>query len=98
MTSWHVAETKEGVQFKVKLQPRAKKNEICGIQGEELKVRLTAPPVDGEANDAFIKFLASCLKISRATIKIVSGHTNPHKLIHIEGIDKATLIKSLNLK
>lgn len=97
MTSWNVTETKDGVQFKVKLQPRAKKNEICGVQGEEMKVRLTSPPVEGEANDAFIKFLSKRLKIPRAHIKIASGHTNPHKIIHIEGIDKTTLMKNFDI-
>lgn len=88
-------QTKKGIQFKIKVQPRASKNEITGLQGDALKIRLTAPPVDGEANEACIKFLAGYFKVPRKQVSIISGLTSQHKLIEIEGLTQETLIKSL---
>lgn len=71
------------MRFSVRLQPRASKNEIAGLQGRALKVRVTAPPVDGLANDALIEFLSRALNTSRRNVCIVSGHTSRTKLIEI---------------
>jgi uncharacterized protein len=71
------------VRFSVRLQPRASKNEIAGLQGAALKVRVTAPPVDGLANEALIELLSRTLKTSRRNVCIVSGHTSRTKLIEI---------------
>lgn len=71
------------MRFSVRLQPRASKNEIAGLQGRALKVRVTAPPVDGLANDALIELLSRALNTSRRNVCIVSGHTSRTKLIEI---------------
>jgi len=92
MSSWKIMETNDGVQFKLKIQPRASKNEVSCLQGDALKVRLTAPPVDGAANNACIDFIARLLGVPKKTVKIVSGHTNPHKMIEVEGISKADVL------
>jgi uncharacterized protein (TIGR00251 family) len=73
----------DAVRFSVRLQPRASKNEIVGLQGASLKVRVTAPPVDGLANEALIEFLSSALKISRRNVCIVSGHSSRTKVVEI---------------
>jgi len=95
MRAWTVKETQKGIQFKIKVQPRASKNEIIGLQGEALKIRLMAPPVDGEANEACIRFLADFFRVPRKRIKIISGLTSPHKLIEIEGITQEELKQRL---
>lgn len=82
--------TPEGVTVSLLIQPRASKNEIVGPQGESLKVRLTAPPVDGAANKMCAAFLAKCLGISKSSLEIVSGQSSRHKQILIrsdEGVD-----------
>jgi len=80
-----VKETNKGIQFKIKVQPRASRNEISGWQGDALKIRLTAPPVDGEANEACLKFLAEYFHVSRKQVRIASGLKSKHKIIEIEG-------------
>ena len=74
------------VRFSVRLQPRASKNEIVGLQGTSLKVRVTAPPVEGMANDALVEVLSKALKISRRNVCIVSGHSSRTKLIEISEV------------
>jgi uncharacterized protein (TIGR00251 family) len=75
------------VRFSVRLQPRASKNEIVGLQGVSLKVRVTAPPVDGLANEALIEFLSTALKISRRNVCIVSGHSSRTKVVEISEVN-----------
>ncbi len=76
-----------GVLLAVFVQPRSSKNQICGLQNGELKLRLTAPPVDGAANDCCREFLARLFRISRSSITIVAGEASRHKRIRLEGID-----------
>jgi uncharacterized protein (TIGR00251 family) len=75
------------VRFSVRLQPRASKNEIVGLQGTSLKVRVTAPPVEGMANDALVELLSKALKISRRNVCIVSGNSSRTKVIEISEVD-----------
>ena len=75
------------VRFSVRLQPRASKNEIVGLQGTSLKVRVTAPPVEGMANDALVELLSKALKISRRNVCIVSGNSSRTKVVEISGVE-----------
>lgn len=75
------------MRFSIRLQPRASKNEIAGLHGSSLKIRLTAPPVDGLANDALIGFLSDKLGVARRNVCIVSGHTSRTKVVEIGGVD-----------
>ena len=77
----------DAVRFSVRLQPRASKNEIVGLQGISLKVRVTAPPVEGMANDALLELLSKELQTSRRNVCIVSGHSARTKVIEISGVD-----------
>jgi uncharacterized protein len=77
----------DAVRFSVRLQPRASKNEIAGLQGVALKVRVTAPPVDGLANEAMVELLSKALDTSRRNVCIVSGHSSRTKVIEISGAD-----------
>lgn len=96
MTSWRITETSAGVQFGLRIQPRAAKNEIVGVQGDALKVRLTAPPVDGEANEACIKFLAQWLGVPKSSVEIITGHTGRNKIVLARGIDKEQLLQKVS--
>jgi len=86
-----------GVQFNVYLQPRASRNEICGIRGEELKLRLTAPPVDDAANKLCIEFLAGELKVAKSRVTITSGAKSRHKTIRVSGINGDALFALLGI-
>lgn len=75
-----------GATFAVKVHPRAKKNAITGEVGDALKLDLTAPPVDGRANEACIEFLAKLLKVARSSVTIASGQTSRNKVIRVAGL------------
>jgi len=77
----------DAVRFSVRLQPRASKNEIVGLRGISLKVRVTAPPVEGMANDALVELLSKELRTPRRNVCIVSGHSSRTKVVEISGVD-----------
>jgi uncharacterized protein (TIGR00251 family) len=77
----------DAVRFSVRLQPRASKNEISGVQGVSLKVRVAAPPVDGLANEALIDSLSVALKVPRRNVCIVSGFSSRTKLVEVREVD-----------
>jgi uncharacterized protein (TIGR00251 family) len=68
----------------IRVQPRASQNEFAGVVGEQLKVRLTAPPVDGKANLALLKFLAKCCDVPRGQVTLLSGDTGRNKRVRID--------------
>lgn len=61
------------------IQPRASKNEIAGMHGDALKIRLTAPPVGGAANKMCLKYMAKCLSVPVSRLEILSGQTSRTK-------------------
>lgn len=75
-----------GVTFAVKVHPRAKKNAITGEVGNALKLALTAPPVDGKANQACVEFFAKFLKVPRSSVTIAAGQTSRNKVIRVAGL------------
>jgi uncharacterized protein (TIGR00251 family) len=93
-----ITEVADGIVIRLHLQPRASKTEICGIQGEELKVRVTSPPVDDAANKLCIEFFAKTLKIPKSALTIISGQKSRHKRLFIPGVilkDVSDLITTL---
>lgn len=76
-----VTEKDGWITFKCRVQPGASKNSISGLYGDSLKICLTAPPVDGKANEEFIRFLSKALDIPKSYVIIVLGATNRSKLI-----------------
>ena len=80
---------------KIYLQPKASKNEIVGPYRDGIKVKVTAPPVEGKANDALIRFLAKELGISPSSIEIVKGHHSREKTLKISGTLDQELMKKL---
>jgi uncharacterized protein len=82
-TGLDVRERADSIRIAVKVQPRSSRNEIMGVSGGALKIKLTAPPVDGAANSALVELLASELEIPKRRISIVSGETSRSKLVEI---------------
>jgi hypothetical protein len=74
---------KDGCTLFIKVIPRASENIVVGEENGELKVRLKAPPVDGAANEALVRFLAERLKTTRSSIELVSGETSRHKVVRV---------------
>jgi uncharacterized protein (TIGR00251 family) len=68
----------------VRLQPRASRDEIAGVHGEQLKIRLTAPPVDGKANQTLLKFLAKICGVGAGQVSLISGDSSRNKRVRIE--------------
>lgn len=81
-----ISETFDSVTFSVHVQPRASKNEVCGVQGDALKLRLTSPPVEGEANRLCVEFLAKLLKVPKSAVSLVAGEKSRHKTIRVMGV------------
>ena len=76
----------DGVLLSVKLQPRASANEIGEALGSELRIKVTAPPVEAAANEALVKLLAQQLDCPRNRVELVRGHTSRHKTIKLYGL------------
>jgi uncharacterized protein len=83
--------------FAVKVHPRAKKNALTGQTGDALKLALTAPPVDGKANDACIAFFAKVLKVPRSSVTIAAGQTSRNKVIRVVGLSREDVRQRLNV-
>ncbi|GLI36842.1 YggU family protein [Geobacter hydrogenophilus] len=80
-----ITENTDGVTFSVYVQPRASKNGICGIQGDAIKLRLTSPPVEGEANRLCTEYLAKLLRVPKSAVTIIAGDKSRHKTIRVAG-------------
>lgn len=88
-------ETSGGTLLSVKLQPRASKNEIGAPLGDELKIKVTAPPVDAAANQALVEFLAERLDCPRGRVELIRGHTSRHKTILLHGFKAGDILPKL---
>jgi len=86
-----------GVTFAAKIHPRAKKNAITGEIGDALKLSLTAPPVDGKANDACVDFFAKLLKVARSSVTIASGQASRRKVIRVMELSGEEIRKRIGL-
>ena len=85
----------DGVLLSVKLQPRASANEIGDALGNELRIKVTAPPVDAAANEALVRLLAQHLDCPRNRVELVRGHTSRHKTIKLYGLAAEDVVKRL---
>ena len=79
----------------MKVQPRASANEICAPLGDELKIKVTAPPVDAAANEALVKLLAEKLDCARNRVELVRGHTSRHKTLLLHGFTPAEILEKI---
>jgi uncharacterized protein len=81
-----IRETASGVSFAVRLQPKAKKTAVVGELDGALKLAVTAPPIEGRANEACVRFLAELLNVARSSVTIAAGASSRNKVIRIEGL------------
>ena len=84
MTDWH-RRNGEVLTLTLHVQPGAKRSEIAGLHGEALKIRLAAPPVEGRANDALLKFIAGLFDVPLRQIELKQGGQSRHKVVTVSG-------------
>lgn len=92
-----VRDTPLGATFSVRVQPRASRNAIAGEMGDALKLALTAPPVEGKANQACVEFLSKLLKVPRSSVTIAAGETSRNKVIRVTGLSAEEVRKRLGV-
>jgi uncharacterized protein (TIGR00251 family) len=92
-----IERTATGVRIRLHVQPRASRSELAGRHGDAIKVRLTAPPVDGAANEALLQFLAARLQVPRSALSLVAGASGRSKVVAIEAISPEDASRRLGL-
>ncbi|CCY25526.1 uPF0235 protein Bd0463 [Brachyspira sp. CAG:484] len=91
-----IKETKDGIEFQLRISPNASKNEVIKTS-ESVKIKITAPPVDGKANKCLIEYLSKLFRVPKTSIVILRGETSKDKtlLIKISDDDKIKLVKNI---
>jgi uncharacterized protein len=87
-----------GIRFSAIIQPRSSKNEVTGVYNDALKIRLTSPPVDGEANKSCIRFFAKWLGVSPSKVSIVQGFSSKNKTIEVVDLTEIQFHEILKIK
>lgn len=85
-----------GVCLSLKVHPRASRNEIGEAGNDELKIKVTAPPVDSAANEAVIRLLADLLGCPRGAVQLIRGQTSRHKQVFVRGVSAEAVLRKLN--
>ncbi len=84
MAAWHSREG-DTLTLVLHVQPGAKRSEIAGLHGEALKIRLAAPPIEGRANEALLRFIADCFQVPLRNVEIKQGGQSRHKRVQVRG-------------
>jgi uncharacterized protein len=84
-------------ELRVRLQPRARRDEVVGERGDAVVIRVTAPPVDGRANDALCRMIANAAGVAPSKVAIVRGHTARDKVVRVDGVEPTALRAALGL-
>jgi uncharacterized protein (TIGR00251 family) len=95
MNDWSITEAQGSVTFAVRVVPRSSRNQIVGVEGGALKIKLTAPPVEGAANAALIEFVAEWLGVRRSAVLIVSGDKARNKLVRVSGVTREQVLRKV---
>jgi uncharacterized protein (TIGR00251 family) len=90
--------TAKGVMVSLKVQPRASKNEICGALGNDLKVKIAAPPVGSAANEELVRFLSEVLDVAKREVTLVRGASSRQKTICITGLSAVEVEERLRVR
>jgi hypothetical protein len=85
------------VRLRIRAQPKASKTELAGEHGDALKIRIAAPPVDGEANRELLRFLAKRLHVPASSIRVISGESGRNKVIEVQGISPTAILAALSI-
>ena len=94
-TPGFLREQHDGVLLAIKLQPRASSNEVGQPLGSELKIKVTAPPVDAAANEALVRLLAETIHCPRNRVELLRGHTSRHKTVKLYGLTAEQVLARL---
>ena len=86
----------DAVTFNVRVQPRASKSGVAGELDGAIKIRVAAPPVEGEANNELIRFLAKLFDLPRANVSLISGSTSKNKVVKVSGISPNDVERKLS--
>jgi len=89
--SW-LRQTAVGVELLIYVQPRASRDQLVGVQGDELKIRLAAPPVEGAANAACCAFFAKLCHLPKSRVTLAAGESSRHKRLLLSGVDAASVM------
>ena len=81
----------------VRLQPRARRDEVVGERAGAVVIRVTAPPVDGKANEALCRLIAKAAGVPPSRVSVVRGHTARDKVVRVEGVSASALRTALGL-
>ncbi len=86
-----------GCRITIRLVPRAGRNQVDGLLGDAVKIRLAAPPVEGKANAALVRFLADQLDCPARAVRLCAGAASRHKVVEIAGLAPAAVARRLGL-
>ncbi len=95
MSEWSISEAQGSVTFSVRVTPRSSRNQIAGLEGAALTIKLTAPPVEGAANAALIEFIAERLGVRKSAVSIVSGGKARNKVVRVTGVTREQVMKAV---
>jgi len=98
VSDWYRLAADGRITLTLHIQPGAKKTAFAGLHGDALKIRLAAPPVDGKANDALVKFIAATLGLPKAAVCLKSGQTSRRKVLEVSGADPASIATFAGLR
>lgn len=91
MADWFRIASDGRITLTLHIQPGAKKTGFAGLHGDALKIRLAAPPVDGKANAALIRFVAETLSLPNAAVNLKSGHNSRRKVLEVSGVEASVV-------
>ena len=91
MSDWFRLAADGRITLTLHIQPGAKKTEFAGLHGDALKIRLAAPPVDGKANEALLKFVAEALRLPKSAVNLKSGQTSRRKVLEVSGAEASVV-------
>ena len=97
MTDFTIREVDGGVVFAAKIVPGSSRTAFCGLLDGMLKIKVSAAPEKGKANQCLVKLVAERLGVKKNAVSIISGQTNPVKHVQVLGISAETLLKKLDL-
>jgi len=94
MVEWYRRE-KDGITLTLHIQPGAKRSEVAGLHGDALKIRLAAPPIDGRANEALLRFIADSFDVPLRQVELLRGAQSRHKMVRVTDskVDPESLLK-----
>ena len=86
----------DSITLTLHVQPGAKRSEVAGLHGEALKIRLAAPPIEGRANEALVKFIAGLFSVPQRQVELLRGAQSRHKMVKVEGseVEPASLVEA----